>query len=425
VLFRSTVTIRDLFFNTPGRRKFLRTTNTEFGHITEQLTRLALPQPQVAFTLRHNGREVINLPAAQSTRSRIADLFTNNLADCLLSLVERNGKVEISGLIAPPDAARSSAKWAYVFINGRYIRDRLLGHAIREAYRGLLAPSRSPVVFLFIEIDPAEVDVNVHPTKIEVRFRDSNTVYGEMLATLRETLNRSNLTPGAVASHDDSETFGSDTKKTDGQRETSVRSALADFFKSAPPQPRTGLSNASNAGEARTSKPFPAPERQFSGSSGSEGWVRPQHLPPQAPPVIREQSETSNPPSPNQPFELTSRTPTSQPRIFQVHNTYIVAESDDGVMIVDQHALHERILYNVFKNRLLGADGKLCCQKMLIPETIEVTPLEAVTLENSTELLARMGIEVSPFAPGTYAIQQRSEERRVGKECRSRWSPYH
>lgn len=401
----TTVTIRNLFFNTPGRRKFLRTTNTEFGHITEQLTRLALPRPQVGFTLRHNGREIINLPAAQSTRLRIADLFTGDLAESLLPLADRNGKIGVSGLIAPPDAARSSAKWTYVFINGRYIRDRILGHAIREAYRGLLAPTRSPVVFLFIEIDPADVDVNVHPTKIEVRFRESNAVYGETLAVLRETLNLANLTPGAVAARED---FGiSDVKKSDEQRETSVRSALADFFKSPPPSPRGSLSS----GQSFNHTPAAAPVSQQ------------QYFPPQSPlqtpPATEEQLEsqqeleqkTSNPPG--EQFELTAKSSASQSGIFQVHNTYIVARTDDGLMIVDQHALHERILYNAFKRRLLGeagnggkGDGKLCSQKMLIPETIEVTPSEAAALENSTELLARIGIEVSPFAPGTYAVQQ-------------------
>ncbi|MCK5113289.1 MAG: DNA mismatch repair endonuclease MutL [Phycisphaerae bacterium] len=408
----TTVTIRDLFFNTPGRRKFMRTTNTEFGHITEQLTRLALPHPQVGFTLRHNAREVVNLPAAQSTRQRIADLFTKDLSGALLTVVDRNSPVNISGFIAPPDAARSSAKWSYVFLNGRYIRDRMLTHATREAYRGLLAPTRSPVVFLFVEIDPAEVDVNVHPTKIEVRFSNSNAVYGEMLATLRETLNRSNLTPGAVASPDD--TKSETAKQNDTQRETSVRAALADFFQSAPPQPRPEAGGSPGGGshrppqQNRSGQTFTPPERQF---SGTDGWVRPQHLPPQTQPAApgstepeTTTAETQNPAP--EAFELTEQTATATPNVFQVHNTYIVTETSDGLMIVDQHALHERILYNGFKRRLIDGDEKLHAQKMLIPETIEVTPAEAAILENSTKLLARMGIEVSQFAPGTYAIQQ-------------------
>ncbi|HUU59521.1 MAG TPA: DNA mismatch repair endonuclease MutL, partial [Phycisphaerae bacterium] len=193
----TTVTVRDLFFNTPARRKFMRTTNTEFGHVTEQLARLAIPHPQVAFTLSHNGREVQNFPPVESTAARVADLFGADLAQTLLPLRPRRGDVSVDGLIAPPSAGRASAKWQYLFLNGRYIRDRMLAHALREAYRGVIDPNRYPVAFLFVAADPAAVDVNVHPTKIEVRFRDSNRVHGELLATLRETLNRASLTPGA------------------------------------------------------------------------------------------------------------------------------------------------------------------------------------------------------------------------------------
>ena len=187
------VTVRDLFFNTPARRKFMRTASTEFGHISEQLARLALPHPKVAFRLTHNGRESQNLPAVNSTTERAADLFGRDLADTLLPVRPRGGEVGIAGLIAPPAGARASGKWQYFFLNGRYIRDRLLAHALREAYRGLIEPQRWPVAFLFVEIPPGEVDVNVHPTKIEVRFRNGNLVHGELLAALRETLNRSNL----------------------------------------------------------------------------------------------------------------------------------------------------------------------------------------------------------------------------------------
>ncbi|MCD6303671.1 MAG: DNA mismatch repair endonuclease MutL, partial [Planctomycetes bacterium] len=140
----TTVTVADLFFNTPARRKFMRTAGTELAHVVEQVTRLALPHPRVAFSLSHNGRQVKNLPAVESTAQRAADLFGNELADALIPIVRRSGPVEVAGLIAPPAAARSSAKWQYFFLNGRYIRDRLLAHAVREAYRGRIDPNRWP-----------------------------------------------------------------------------------------------------------------------------------------------------------------------------------------------------------------------------------------------------------------------------------------
>ncbi len=406
----TTVSIRDLFYNTPARRKFLKTTNTEFGHITEQVTRLALPQPEVAFTLRHNGREVLNLPATNSTVGRVASLFTPDLAGCLLPITQRTGQVRIAGLIAPPSAARSAAKWQYVFVNGRYIRDRLVSHALREAFRGLLAPTKFPVVFLFIEIDPADVDVNVHPTKIEVRFRDGNQVYGEVLAALRETLNRADLRSQATTSLDeDMQSAGKASPAQD--KKESLRQALADFLKKAPsPQPRldfpTGNSAPSQA--QPLSQPFQTPPRQHGRAEtfDNTGWAKPttavEKIPPT--PAGPDKADDSVQPTSNN-YEL-SPPPLSQPNrpLMQVHNSYIVAETDDGLTIIDQHALHERILYNDFQRRLLA--GELQSQQMLIPLSISVSQAEAVLLENSTELLAKLGIEISSFGPGAYAVHR-------------------
>ena len=385
----TTVTVRDLFYNTPARRKFLRTTNTEFGHITEQLTRVALPHPQVAFTLRHNGRETLNLQAIDSTVSRVAELFTPDLADCLLPIAARSRTIGVNGFLAPPGAARGSTRWQYFFLNGRYIRDRLLGHALREAFRGLLGSGRYPVAMLFIEVDPTDVDINVHPTKVEVRFRESNTVYGEVLAALRETLNKSDLSPAAVGMDlQSTPTVFSDSAKSGSAgvqapagesgsgREASLREALADFFKSAPPpQPRLS---------------FP------------EGRSHTPSAPPSAPPAdVHHRGAEDNPPAPCQLLPPPSGRALP---LMQVHNTYIVAQVEDGLIIVDQHALHERVLYNDFKRRLL--DGPLTGQKMLIPQTIEVTVGEAALLEGASDLLGRLGIELTPFGPNSFAIQQ-------------------
>jgi DNA mismatch repair protein MutL len=388
----TTITIRDLFFNTPARRKFLRTTSTEFGHVTEQLTRLALPQPDVAFLLRHNTRESLNLPAVESTLARIRDLFNDELADSLLPLADRGsgGDVRIRGYLAPPAAARSSAKWQYVFLNGRYIRDRLISHAIREAYRGLVMPVKSPVVFLFIEIDPAAVDVNVHPTKIEVRFRNSNAVYGELLATLRETLNRADLR--GQASLDGAES-DAPAGAADNARQDSLRQAVADFFKQAPPPaPRLNFPAGSSAQPAahspaaRPASPGPLPLR-----------------PPSQPTADTPAEASAEPSGPTTPApDQSYRTP-GQP-LLQVHDTYIVTQTPAGLVIIDQHALHERILYNRLHARLL-AEG-LTGQQLLIPEPIEVTKSEAALLDERAELLDRLGIDVAPFGPGTVALQR-------------------
>ncbi len=368
----TSVTVCELFFNTPARRKFLRTTNTEFGHITEQLVRLALPRPDVAFTLRHNGRETLNLPACESTRSRAEDLFTAELAGHLLPIVSRTGEVRVEGLLGPPVTARASAKWQYVFLNGRYIRDRLLGHALREAFRGLLAPNRWPVAFLFLELAPRDVDVNVHPTKIEVRFRDGNRVYGEVLTALRETLQRSDLRPDVQRGGQERDAVA---EKQDTARRDSLREAMADFLKSQSPRIRQPALHLAP----------PSPTRDVAG-----GWAKRESL----------QRAVAEPPAPVAPVAP----PRRAVPVVQIHNAYIVAQSDDGLMIVDQHALHERILYNEFKARL--AKGKLTGQKMLIPQPVTVTPAEAALLEESKPLLATLGMEVAPFGPNVYAVQQ-------------------
>ncbi len=431
----TTVIVRDLFFNTPARRKFMRTANTEFGHVVEQLTRLALPRPPVAFTLTHNGREARNLPAAETTARRAADLFGDELADQLLPIVRRRGEIEVAGLLGRPAAARGSSKWQYVFLNGRYVRDRLLSHAIREAFRGRVDPSRWPVAMVFVEMDPAEVDVNVHPTKVEVRFRNGQRVHGEVLAALSETLNRAELNPTATVSSAepmppgavpptgeraepaDGEGEGESGEPDADARRESLRQALADFFKSAPPtQPRLNFREGQGGS--------PEGEGGVTAGGGAQSppaRTEPRHLPPTPPgpegqPARADRggaetdrsagAETSPPTDVRAHAGLTAPRPaaSAMPPTLQVHNAYIVRQTEDGLAIIDQHALHERILYNDLRARL--AEGRLAGQRLLIPATIKVTSAEAATLEACGDLLGRLGIEVEPFGPETVAVQQ-------------------
>ena len=399
----TTVTIRDLFFNTPVRRKFMRSANTELSHVTEQLTRLAIPNPQVGFTLTHNGREIKNLPVADTTAQRVCDLFGAELGGALLSLTPRKGLVGVAGLIAAPAAGRASSRWQYVFLNGRYIRDRSIAHAIREGFRGLIEPSKFPVAFIFLELPPGEVDVNVHPTKIEVRFRNGQLVHGELLGALKETLNKANLTPEvslAGAVQETAEPGSADkSDPADRQRRDSLREAMADFFKATPPkQPRFS---------------FPEYHRRTEGNGQGSS---PPH-PTSAAKVYAPQqaAETFSPSAPKQSARTTRPIAGGPPaagnaaRAIQIHNSYIVAPCQDGVLIIDQHALHERVLYNEFKDRLTGCDGgagKLTAQRMLIPERLEITPGEYEILETHAELLKSLGIEISSFGPTSVAIQQ-------------------
>jgi len=387
----TTVTVRDLFFNTPARRKFLRTANTEFGHICEQLARLAIPHPQVAFRLVHNGREVHNLPAVESTSARIADLFGGDIADGLLPMIRRSGEISVRGLIGSPAATRASGRWQYFFVNGRFIRDRTLTHALREAYRGLIDPNRWPVAFVFIELDPSQVDVNVHPTKIEVRFAEPQVIHGELLAALRETLNRSDLAPAAEAKPQDSPAPHGET--ADEKRRESLREAIADFFKSSPQQQRLNFPAANRPdqpGKARIAAP-PARTRPAEKTDRSSDAPEKYNAEP-APPDLQAR-----------PIQA-----------MQIHDSYIVAAEEDGLVIIDQHALHERIIYDELKHRLQA--GTLSSQRLLIPQTFPASDIEAARLEDLSGLLDKLGIEVVPFGPGTLAVQRFATlliERRV------------
>ncbi len=415
----TTVLVRDLFHNTPARRKFLRSAGTELGHISEQLARVALPNPSVAFRLMHNGREVTNLPPVEDTARRIGDLFGEDLADALLPLAPRDGAVAVRGFAARPSAARSSAKWQYVFLNGRNVRDRLLSHAIREAYRGRLDPSRSPVVVIFLDVAPDEVDVNVHPTKSEVRFRDGQSIHSAVLAALKDTLNRADLRPHAAASAEldapadagDDESSPSAPQGAPSDRGESLRKAMAEFFQSVPPsQPRFEFAPRSGG---RNGGATPG---RGAGTYRSQASGRPQRLaarPQTAPSMDVAESSDAAPgvfePGPRSPQPTPDEAPSVPlappgPPTLQVHNAYLVSQTDEGLMIVDQHALHERILYNDFRRRL-EAD-RLEGQRMLIPPTFRVTRGEAELLDRQTGLLASLGIEVEPFGPDSVAIQR-------------------
>ncbi len=413
----TTITIRNLFFNTPARRKFLRTTNTEMSHITEDMGRIALAHCDIQFTLKHNARTIFDFPAGQSLRDRLRLLFSAELANDLLSIERNDRGVHIHGLIAPPAQSKNAAKWQYIFLNGRAIRDKFISHAMKEAYRGLIEPSRYPVAFLFIDIDPGQVDVNVHPTKMEVRFAESNLIHSQVLAAMRDKLLSTDLTR-VVRSDEigpDHQTDNSNNNQLDDptqKRREDIRAAMADFFKNRPPQapssasPQTSSYNAA-AGLSQHHLTSQQSDKLSKGidplidSSNSNLSEQP------ADSTIESSIEHHNdlPINYNTIEEIPSNPSSCNgPCSFvQVHNSYIVQQSNDGLVIVDQHALHERILYEKLNRQL--AQGKLASQRLLLPEIIEVTPAQMAAAENNEMILNELGITAEPFGPRSLAIQ--------------------
>lgn len=383
----TTIEIRDLFFNVPARRKFMRGASTETGHINEQVNRAALAFPGIAFEVTNNGRTTLSLPAVQSRSERIGRLFSPELGNSLIGVERDERGVQIEAYAAPPAHSRSNAQNQYTFVNGRYIRDRSLQHAMREAYRGLMEHNRHPVAFVFITIDPKLVDVNVHPTKIEVRWADPGLMYSQVLSALRETLLGSDLTPSLKLDRPASRPALSPEAEQRMYRE------FADMLKNtAPIQPGQAAETGTPPGVPRQGD-----RPHYSAESIEHAW-RELHRPPD--PAGAAPSIAADQPARSLDEELSALK--GPIRAVQMHNLYIVVESSDGITIIDQHALHERIMYEELKQRLTR--GPLESQRLLLPESMNVSASDTAMLEQHADLLTSLGVEVTPFGPDSIAI---------------------
>jgi len=401
------ISVSNLFFNTPARRKFLRTPNTEMGHISEQFTRIALAHREAYLSLSHNGRLLYELPAGQSLRERIGILFSAEMAEGLIPISRKDRGIEVMGLIAPPQQSRSGAQWQYIFLNNRHIRDRFVGHAIREAYRGLLEINRQPVVFTFLQLEPRMVDVNVHPAKTEVRFADSNAIHTQVLAAIRDRLLSTDLSvtykgeknSPTTSDGNQPELPGAQAEETETERQGRVRQAMADFFKNAPapgqsPPPPNQVTPPPGAGIPTSGRSSDSTGYAPTGSSSRFDAPMSAPAPPDSSIEAKQLPRSYDPSG--------ERLEGIRPFV-QIHNTYLVSETEDGLLIVDQHALHERVIYEKLHQQ--HSTGPLVSQGCLIPETIDVTAEQMAAVENAVDLLKELGIVVEPFGPSTLAIQ--------------------
>jgi DNA mismatch repair protein MutL len=428
----TTIEARNLFFNTPVRRKFLRATQTEMGHSTEAFTRLALAYPHVHFTLRHGGKTVYDLPPTDNLTTRIAGFFGEELARELLWVESHDGPLRLSGYVARPSQSRGNARMQYLFLNGRAIRDRSLQHALGEAYRGLLLSGRYPICFLQIEMPPEEVDVNVHPTKLEVRFQDGGRLYSQLLGTLRTKFLTVDLTSKLqpVAGVESEAACAHDPQAAEEMRQRLVSWAKGELSRqtAAPASaPSTRpfadeTSDFSRLAGSRHAQDVQAPlsviklERppaepwptHPSGRPG-ETWDTPLTA-PRRPEAAGEVAEPLEPrpthaasgwqslATADRPFPSDNL----RPAAMQVHNRYLIAETAEGMVIIDQHALHERILYEQIREKVLA--GVLESQRLLVPEPVDLGPAEAAAVLAAAETLLRLGVQVEPFGGGTVLI---------------------
>jgi DNA mismatch repair protein MutL len=396
----TTVDIRDLFYNTPVRRKFLRTTQTEVGHITESFTRLAIAYPHVSFALSHNGRSIHELPPADTWRTRIATFFGDDLAENLINVTGEDADLQLSGYAANPSHSRGNNRMQYLFLNGRFIRDRSLQHALNESYRGLLMTGRFPICFLRLSMPAEAVDVNVHPTKLEVRFQDSGRIYSHLLGTLRTRFLNTDLTARIHVSEPSTVEAADDINQHEqrSQGELPMRPAAENYTERFGEPGTAARDSAVNRllrnAEHITARSAP----QASASNWQESDSRPHSysaISPSAADGLQPQQTD------NSPHDSDVPRPTSA-SAMQVLNRYLISESPDGVLVIDQHALHERILYEEIRTKVLAEVVET--QALLVPEPIDLSPAEAAAVLGQSQLLEQLGIKVEAFGGDTVLI---------------------
>lgn len=361
----TTVEVRELFFATPARRKFLKTDATELAHCIEAVRRHALARPDVGFSVWHDGRLVEQWRAADARDRRLADALGEDFVAQSVAVEHAAGPVRVAGRAGIPDAARSRADQQFFYVNGRFVRDKVLAHAVRSAYEDVLHGQRQPVYALYLEIDPARVDVNVHPTKIEVRFRDGREVHQAVRHAIENALAapRAGEAPAVAAepffkplSTQPAPSWTQPAIHFAAERERGLGDAAAMW-----PGERNDIA-------ATPATPFtaPAPIKPAPAADEAQAW-----------PLGR--------------------------ALAQLQGIYILAENSQGLVIVDMHAAHERIVYERLKTQLDGA--AITSQPLLIPATFAATPQEVATAEACAAVLPSLGLEITPFSPRTLAVR--------------------
>ena len=351
------VWVRDLFFNQPARRKFLKTEKTEFGHIADMITRLALSRPEVHFSLRLRNRQVHDWPGAVNLEQRLAQVFSKGFSQSWLPLSQQQGPVRIKGCLSPPELHRSSSSMLFLYVNGRVVKDQLLRIAILEAYRTLLPKGQFPLGVLLLELPYRQVDVNVHPTKAEVRFQDPHGLVKIVTSVVRTALSA-----------------------MESRRWTRPLAAK-------------GWQQAVGMPLQKELKQVPLENMLVAEPEGANYGAL--DLLSAESPVSKDLAEGKG----EKPVGLFG----DLSLIGQLHRSYILCEAEDGLVLIDQHAAHERVFFEIFRREAMV--GELASQILVVPETIEVTGKEAAWLEDSLPLFSRLGFELEPFGTNTFVVR--------------------
>ncbi len=409
----TTVEVKELFFSTPARRKFLKSDSTELAHCIEAVRRHALARPDVGFAIWHEGKLIEQWrvhPGAAGLAPRLADVLGEDFVAQSIAVEYNAGPLKVIGRAGLPDAARSRPDHQFAYVNGRFVRDKVVMHGARSAYEDVLHGHKQPAYALFMEIDPTLVDVNVHPTKIEVRFRDSRAVH----QAVRHALENALAAPRSQHLTDESAHANSQFDLTSSPPSKALPESA---------RWQQGGMRFEGPGPSRLNAPTYQPTDAFAARVDGERamadlkalWNPPERsqdlVAQERPAPAWPQGERVASSTPNAFAEPTPLPEGDWPlgrAVAQLHGVYILAENKQGLVVVDMHAAHERIVYERLKNQLNANDGngpRIASQPLLIPATFAATPTEAATAEACAEALAQLGLEISPLSAKTLAVR--------------------
>lgn len=366
--------VKNLFFNTPARKKFLKTTVTEMGHITDYVARMALAFPAIGFTLRSEKATLFDLPAGRELEERIKTLIGREGAEKLIEINEASAGLRLSGFISPPSVQRSAASGLYTYVNGRFVRDKVIRHALLQGYGNTIMRGKYPLAILFLEIDPAQVDVNVHPAKSEVRFRESGSVHSFVNSVIDKALARKEWLSLPTE----------DKPLPEGQSiRDNIRKAAAEYIAR---NDSLQLKGGYVAREEYTGRSEKATARG----------------------TVEEMPSFVQKPGPSNKETAADREEkagyfSSLDVIGQVGEMYILCESEKGLVLIDQHAACERIAFEELRQGYEKKDYRV--QQLLIPETIDLTPREAAALDDNMDQVGRLGFDIENFGGRSFVVK--------------------
>jgi len=377
----TSICIKNLFYNTPARRNFLRSNPAEMRHIIDEFQRVALAKPHISFTLHHDGLEVYRLPSA-SMKQRIVHLFGNNYNERLIPVEEETTIINLKGFIGKPEFAKKTRGEQFFFVNDRFIKDAYLNHAVNKAYQELLPDDNFPLYVLFIDIDPAKIDVNVHPTKTEIKYLDERSIYAIIHSAVKRSLGRFNISPTID--------FDQETGFSNMISHKAPEDIVPPSISFNPDFNPFAAEKVSNSGGGGSYQRNPIQQMAPSKNWGSLYEISNHQLPEQA-------SIDLNSGQKDDEFEPV------QKQFMQLHNRYIVSQIKSGVMIIDQQAAHERILYERFLLHL--EDRKGASQQSLFPQTVTLSPNDYELARGLLDDIKSLGFEVREFGKNTLVIE--------------------